>query len=264
MTCAWLAGLAASALGCGGPAFVDAPDAGGYCANNPGLQYCEDFDEYTSLADLTASSTSGWLASTSNGAFALDTSDPVSPPNDLQANIMPAASTTTFPDAVLARSLSDPPVSGGTTSLAFELRLDGAGSLSATTVVVLAAILYGSSLSTREAVVMVLGKGATLAVTYSDAATMLPGSKALSAASATGQWVRYTLEIDFANGTAQLMDDKGDSTGTLSLPQGLVNAPSSVGIALGLSAVNALGGAPTTGAVQVRFDNVTYTSAPKP
>jgi hypothetical protein len=246
--------LDAAAAADGAPDDAGAPIAAGtgWCSQNPGHTFCDDFDEYANINALL----DAWSSyEQTGGSLRFDTSNALSGPNALEA-------VGTGVSQVLVLKTFPLPAQPSKLSLAFDLRINATGSVSSLGAVGLAGIAFGYGTSDARAALSI-GNGPGLFATWQDAVDAGAG-RAASSAPATGGYpnngvwaARYVLEIDYsssANSCVQL--SKGPTTllaQCLPIPTSMLHS-AVVSIAVGVYSA----GLGVTGMFDVEFDNVTF------
>jgi hypothetical protein len=282
-----LAATAAVAAGCGGSAFtagdggagttVDAAveaatsaesgveageaappfDAGPSWCSGRAEMFCEDFDEYPTITNLTGSSTWPTFEQIS-GSFQFDTVNAPSPPHALQVAGDDGA------QVLIVKTFAALQKTPQKVTLTFDLRVNSGGTPGLLSVAGFAAIAFGTSIADGY-VAMAIGDGPTLAALWVQSASTNPGDAGLfKAAPGTGTFPSpgvwdgsYAVEISYAPATPPCLQVyRGVSpllSSCLSLPPEFAT-PTVLSIALG----DVAGGAGHTGQVNLEFDNVTF------
>jgi hypothetical protein len=236
-------------------------DAGTMWCSGHTETFCEDFDEYTSIATLPGGAT--WPTyNQTNGGFQFDTMNAPSPPNALQvmgddgANVLIVKTFAPDADGGLPQTVQK-------VTLTFDLRVNSAGPPALTAVSAFAAIAFGTSISDGY-VAMAIATGPSLAAfwvqsasTNLDAGSFKPAF-AMSTFPTLGTWAgSFSLEISYAanpNGCVQVYRGVTPELATcLPLPPEFAS-PKLLSIALG----DVSGGFGKTNQVNLEFDNVTF------
>jgi len=236
----------------------DAGSAGDHwCVGRPEL-FCEDFDEETNVTPFLST----WTTSqATGGSFQFDTSNNVpSPPNALRATGASGA------QVIVVKSFPHLASHPKTVRLAFELRINIAGTEGLLSAAGFVVVSYGTQLSDGY-VAMAIGTGPSIVTAWAaptDAGVGDAGPFQTAKANGTFpslmMWAgRYTLEIDYAASTAGggcIQAYQGPTpllTTCMPLPPSLAN-PAVLSIAIGDYA----GGLGNTGATDIEFDDVTF------
>lgn len=237
-----------------------------WCDSHTGAVLCEDFDSWSSVDAFLSS----WSSSSQiNGTFSFN--DGFSPPNALRVQSTSTTDVQTMASKVL--NLSSPPVS---LRLGFDLRIDAANGISLGSGVLFAAIILGSDIA-NGVIALEIAPCHTLncagyelyTVWYkppADGGTLGLGSQYVSALPTLGQWAgRYAIEIQYST-AADAASDACVQMYAGDVPQGScaqlspsMRSPSSVfSVGLGIKSAAVLG-TPTTGNIDLSFDNILVT-----
>jgi hypothetical protein len=218
--------------------------------------FCEDFDEESDVPPFLAS----WSSyAQTNGSFHFDKLGVPSPPNALDVFGSNNA------DVLVVKSFPALPSRPTQLRLAFELRINSAGSVGALSAAGFAAIAYGPNISDGFAA-LAIGNGPMLSAAWvapGDAGASDAGAYAIENSTnpfpALNVWSgRYAIEIDYntIDVTACAQVYQGPTAllaHCLVLPPSLSD-PKVVSIALG----DYSAGLGNTGSVDMAFDNVTF------
>jgi len=258
-----------AAAGCGGPEFeaggnetdagsdMTAPtDGGSWCASRTSL-FCEDFDEYSTINDLYASSK--WSSHTAtSGSFRLNTSSsPPSPPNSLEVLGGDNA------DVLLVKTFQPLASTAKHARLEFDLRIDNPGSPGVLVASGFAAIGFGAGIDDGYAA-LVITNGPQLSMGWGlagdaglksgDAGTA--GLAHVMTFPAASRWSdRFAIDIDYTQSCVQVFDGASPQLAScVPLPAELL-ARRTLSVVLGNYVVGLGSVGPL---IDLEFDDVTF------